>query len=243
MAYYKRSKRTGLKYIRRRKPRGKMNKIVKTVNQLVKAQKQDNKVIRKALWSSPSTFSSSDVYQAPLTLINSGLDIFGTGSNDQHANYARHIKMNLKLHCDAYTENELIGCSIFVVSLKNRIADSKFIPDPANPNRPKLQLTSGADYIQGGGMTYLNKDVFNIHYSKQFNFTNLGATNSSTGVDGTLSFDKTVNVKMNHKIVNSGGDFGNLDYPTTPSHNYFLLAFTDNLATDGESPRDRKSNV
>lgn len=224
MAIY-RKRRSGAKYLKRkrRKPT-KTQELTKTVNQLVKASKQTMKVSRTATYTTGLPISAN-FNQFNLNPINSSDLIFGTGSNDLHSNWAIWKKSNVQLQISAESEDEWTGLTVFLVSLKNRIPDSKF-----SGSTGALSLTANSDYYLTQGMCYLNKDIFNIHYYKQFQF------NKAAGQTDKQTFTRSFTIRPNCKIVNPNGDWHALDYAQKPSHNYYVLIFNNNSLADAENP-------
>lgn len=231
MAYKKRDKRSGPRYIKKRRRRQtKMQEMTKTVNQLVKASKSSMKLIRKAQYQAGSILVSPyKVYN--ISNINGAANIFGTGSNDLHANWALWKKCNIQVQLSAEEEDDWVGCTMFIASLKNRMTDANF--DSGNG---ALTLDSGEHYYQSEGMGYLNKDYFNIHYYKQFQFNNMGAAPSGTGNQNTLTHNLSLTLRPNKRIVNGEGDWNALNVPSTPSHNYFIIILNNNLSGDLQYP-------
>lgn len=218
-----RRKRGNLRYIRKRRRNTKKQTLTKTVNALVKASKSTGKVIRLATYTSGLPVSAN-FNQFPICPIQSADRIFGTGSNDLHSNHSKWIKSHIQLQISAEAEKQWTGLTVFLVSLKNSIPDTKF-----NGSTGALSLTANQDYYMTQGMTYLNKDNFNIHYYKQFQF-------NSDSDTGKTTFTKSFTLRPNCKIVNPNGDWSALEYPQKPTQNYYVLIFNNNSLVDLESP-------
>lgn len=147
-----------------------------------------------------------------------------------------HINISLE---NVNNEEETTNFSVFLVSLKD---NGGSMIDPANGF---LAMTSGSDYYQYSGWTFLNKDKFTIHHYKHFQLTNYGSALSASAAQnkyGTnIDFDwKTpVNSIIKPNAPGAGataGSWKSNGYQADPSQNYYLLIFNDNSSVDTEYP-------
>lgn len=220
---------------RRRAPRKytrrKRKASVKTVRAIVKrALRPMQKVVRLYQHYTWGQLISPVVIQN-VSKINTAEQVFDTEPDDLHANQCKLLKKEMKIVITADTEKDYCGISIYVVSLKNSVADADF-----DALTGVLNLTSGKHYKSGQGLTFVNPHYFNIMFRRDISFSNLSATNTSTGAfsGSTRTYSKIL--RLNHLIRNPVGNWHALNHPNKPSQNIYVLAFNNNSGLDLESP-------
>lgn len=174
----------------------------------------------------------------PLTQISSWGDVFGTSSNDAHANRAFLKKLNVRCRIDLNNEEESIGFSVFAVSLKDAIGSYSAAP-VYNPGSGVLTLTNGIHfYRNSNGYTLLNPKCFNIHYAKSFTLTNNGTPLTASAAQTQFGTDRYMRmaIPVNKMLISPAGDWKALPAPGDPSKAYFLLIFCNNSSADLENP-------
>lgn len=149
--------------------------------------------------------------------------------------------MRIQLDVTQHNEPDLIRMSFFLVSLKDQGADSTTF-DPATGG---LMLASGVHYMATSisqDSVVLNPRFFNVHGTWR---THTGGVVGGQTVQPALR-RKIWTLRPKRLIQNPKGNmFRNAShsFPKDPSNNYFVLAFTDNLTGEGESPQLSLANL
>jgi hypothetical protein len=169
--------------------------------------------------------------------------IFGADGDDDNNYKAIHHSFGMDCHLTlenpVNNEENTIGMTIFLVSLKDDIGDA------FNPASGALSLTSGEHYVSTNGLTLLNKKCFNIHKIMRKTLTNFGGALQTAGAKSQGGADVRFYIKHSPRatITNVKGDWKVLQSAQDPSKQYYLLIFNDNSTLDGESPTFQYNQV
>lgn len=235
MYYPRRSARKGSKKPGAKKSTVSLAKKVATLSKKM-AQQFEQQHYQYGWSDSALTVGPPTVF--PLTQISTWSDVFGTGTNDNHANKAFLQKLNVRCRIDLNNEEESIGFSVFAVSLKDAIGAFSGAP-VYNTGSGVLTLANGIHYYrQANGYTLLNPKCFNIHYAKTFTLTNNGTSLSAPSGQTQFGTDRymRMTIPVNKYLISPAGDWKAMICPGDPSKAYFLLIFCDNSSVDLENP-------
>lgn len=162
--------------------------------------------------------------------------IFGTSAEDlldpKVLYHSSKLQIRLSLE-NTNNEEETTRFSVFLVSLKDRVPQSKF-----NNSTGVLTLVGNQDYVINQGIAYINKKIFNIHKAKYFTLTNYGtALGTAAGQSqfGT-AHEFSWNIAPRMTIEHPAGNWSALASSLDPSKQYYVLVFTDNQTGDLEYP-------
>ena len=178
---------------------------------------------------------SGDVTVFQLSQLSAWNQIFGTTANDGIYNKIQHTSFGMDMYLsleNTINESDTIGFTLFLVSLKDDIGQN------FSPATGLLNLVPNFHYTQVGGMTLLNKKVFNIHKVKRCTLTNHGTALSAPSAQsmGGTDWRGYWKCSVRKSILNPYGDWRALTAPPDPSSNYFLLCFNDDSVLDLQSP-------
>ena len=162
--------------------------------------------------------------------------IFGADADDDNNQKAVHhsygMDCYLTLENPVSNEENTIGFTIFLVSLKDDIGDA------FNPATGALTLTSALHYYQQNGLCMLNKKCFNILKVMRKTLTNFGTSLGTAAAQSQHGVDCRFYIKQSPRsvITNVKGDWKQLSSGVDPSKQHYLLIFNDNSSLDGEYP-------
>lgn len=175
----------------------------------------------------PSTNISESFNGFQLNPIQNATRIFGTDSNDMHANQAKHVRMDVDFVIRRGSEHDGVQLTVYIVSPHNNCRDDLF-----DSNTGSLSLIANRDYSITGGIAFVNPQTLKIHKRWKIGFP--------PGAQGEVVYPmekrKSFSFRPNNLIKNKGGDFSTLRCPYKPTHNYFMLIFNNNSAVDIEFP-------
>lgn len=131
------------------------------------------------------------------------------------------------------TNNEegTVNFTYFIVSRKDSAGS-------ATDSTNALTLTSGVDYIVGGGdaagIAYMNLKKWKVHYVKRFTLT--GGDLTDIQADQMQKRFRCY-VKVNKTVENPDGSWNTLTNSPDPSDTYYAILFNNNGTVDLENPR------
>lgn len=169
--------------------------------------------------------------------------IFGTDADDEQGKRCLIKNSNIQWTINT-SEQEPIGISMFVVSLKN--VGSELLDASGN----LATLVNGTHYVGNGSKVLLNMNYFNIHYVKRWQqgayrtlrpvAGSAPAVQSIAGETASLCKSGKVSLKYNGgkglAVQNPSGDWKAGIFPKSDTQNYFMLTYTDNSVSDVASP-------
>lgn len=217
---------------------------LKKVNRLVRARKQNAQWLN--FFNSVQNLSLAQVtaynmcnYQT-LTTSTPGVSgpIFGSGSDDvtdpKILYHSTQMRIRVALESPTNNEESTTRFSCFLVSLQDRVPQSKF-----NNSLGTLTLTAGQDFNIVQGVTYLNKKIFKVHKSKFFTLSNYDTSLSNPAAQTQFGTDRewSWNIAPKMTIEHPAGNWSALASSLDPSKQYYVLVFTDNQTGDLESPQ------
>lgn len=231
-------RRRGRKMLRRKRIIRKRSSLAAKVASLSKRMRQQFETQHYQYGWADTALAVGGPTVFPLTQVSAWSDTFGTGSNDNHANKVLLKKLNVRCHINLNNEEESIGFSTFLVSLKDAIGAYSGAP-VYNPGSGVLTLSNGIHfYRQATGYTVLNPKCFNIHYAKTFTLTNYGTALQTSAAQTQFGTDRfmRMSVPVNKYLISPAGDWKAMISPGDPSKAYFLLIFCNNSSADLENP-------
>lgn len=177
----------------------------------------------------------SDYAALNICQLNNYAYVFGTSTDDFNMRSIRIKSFKICNYVNLSNEEETIGFTYFIVSLKKR-GTSLFNVSTGS----LLGLTSGTHYAKSSaGMVMLNKEFFRIHAYKKFTLTNWGAQLNTGAAQSQYGADRRWSNKIhcNMVVTSPAGNALGMPSPQDPSQNYYLLMFNDNSGIDAEYPR------
>lgn len=228
------SKKRKMPYKKKMPAKTSVAALTKKVNSLVKArqvntqwlnmQRNDNNTIAQFYWYNVCNYGS-------------GNPMFGTSTDDfadpKVRFYSSQINCRVSLENSVNNEEETTRFTAFLVSLKDRIPQTKF-----NNTTGTLTLTPALDYNLISGVAYLNQKLFTIHRTKRFTLTNYGTALSAPAAQSEFgtAHEWTWSITPNCVIENPNGNWNTLSSSMDPSKQYYVLVFSDNQTGDLENP-------
>jgi len=206
------------------------NDIVKKINKLEKLAKAGFEDIYVQNYYGINSLTQ-DFFYFNLTDYAGTVDVFGTAADDVTSNKMTLKEIKIDFRIDANTEKDLIGYTVYLVSLKDEASDR------LNPSTGVLSLTTAIDYAQYLGGAFVNPKLFTVHRRKYFNTTNMAiATTIPSANNSKIAYDFSWTIKPNKVIVNPRGNWSALHSSLDPSKCYYLLVFNNNSSADSENP-------
>lgn len=187
-------------------------------------------------------YSSINVtnYNKLLNASSDGGPLFGSSSPDFDAvNKVLHHSTTIQYTIDIANEMDNVQLTIMLLSLKQ---EGRALYDPATSAAP-LYITDGPHFRKVGGMTMVNKKLFNIHYIKNLNIGNNNqAVTAPTADNGLLRiYSDSIKIKPRCTVTNPGvlggtGDIDVLYADPKATQQYYLVIFNNNSGIDAQSP-------
>lgn len=146
--------------------------------------------------------------------------------------YHRYISLdNLVTLDNTNNEEGTVNFTYMIVSRKDAAGS-------ATDSTNALTLTSGVDYIVGGGdaagIAYMNLKKWKVHYVKRFTLT--GGDLTDLQADQMQKRFKAY-IKVKATVENPDGSWNTLTNSPDPSDTYYAILFNNNGTGDLESPR------
>lgn len=216
------------------------NQAIVSLNKQVRSLRRqvnfDKKTVYTANYSNQSV--TGDYNQYNLSLISGTTLLYGRTADDIQDNRATLNSITLTGTVSMNTEGNPINFTMFIVSLKKNAPDGIF-----DSGTGFLSLLPNTHYYSANGKTFLNPEIFNIHKTKRWMFTNnnqIPDHPSGNTMPSHKQFKYTLYPK---KRLIATTNWYNMISPNDTSANYFLLLFNDNLPTDLESPYMELTNM
>lgn len=223
--------RSGGKPQRRPQAKQTLAKLDKKIKNLAKKLNASNELMYLEMFNGPNNIST-DVYYFNLCNYAGMAGVFGTSASDIACNKMTLKEIDLHVRIDANNEKDLIGYTIFLVSLKDDVPDTKF-----NNGSGVLTMVDPDDFVMFLGTGYLNPKIFTIHKQKTFHTRNYGtATTAPSANNSPFAYDFNWKIKPNKVIKNPSGNVSSLVTSLDPSKQYYLFVTNDNETIDAENP-------
>lgn len=176
-------------------------------------------------------------------LFNSSSDsgpLFGSSSIDfDSVNKVQHKSTTIQYTLDMANEPDNVQMTVMCLSLKS---GARSLYDPTTSPGP-LTIVDGPHFRKVGGMTMVNKKLFNIHYIKNIHIGNNNQLTSVPTADNGLYriYTDYFKIKPNCYVTNPGivGGTGDIDVmfgDPKPTQQYFLVVFNNNSGADLQFP-------
>lgn len=183
-------------------------------------------------------------YHYNMCLYSGMAPIFGTTTDDladpKILYHSSKVQCRVSLENTINNEEETTRFSAFLVSLRDRIPQSRF-----NSGTGVLTLTAGLDYYLNQGIAYINPKMFNIHKVKYFTLTNYGTALSAPAGQSQFgtAHEWTWSIMPKMTVEHPAGNWSALASSLDPSRQYYVLIFSDNQTGDAEYPTVSISQV
>lgn len=167
--------------------------------------------------------------------------VFGTNGQDYSiCNKIQHKSIDFDFLFSCANEYANVTMRAFIVSLKKDQNVYNKTTGALNATTSGLEYADN-DSVPNAGQSFLNPKMFHIHKSKKWesgnnNLSTLVASGAGGDADLKTVYRWIGSIRTDQRIQNPVGDFAALTCSQSPSAQYYLILFNDNITADGESP-------
>jgi len=179
----------------------------------------------------------TNLYILPLSQFAGWSRTFGTDADDESNHRALWKKSNFEFKIETNGERANVDYTMYVVSLTRQGMEELFTPSSGGLAGP-LGITppqNTVHYSIGGtyGMSFLNRNYFNIHFCRRF----ITGTTGSTATDvqdlrKRWYYKLAHNGGKGHIIKNNKGDWKAQPSPQLAGQNYYVMIFNNDSTAD-----------